>query len=416
MELTRPVCQNGNECSGIGVVVADARLRGALVRSGDGMFRLFFFSLATTVCLLTAPAAEQAEKRAANDRFERRLAQPVAVTIRGRSLRETLLSLAREYHVAIMLDRRLDAEQDVDLMARDVSLRELFDDLAGQLDIGVTPLGPVVYFGPLEDVRQLRTVLATRQEDLRRLSRDAQKRLSKPSALRWDALSTPQDLFSDLAQRYRIQIVNPQALPHDLWAAGELPPLDAATQLTLLGAGFHTTFELLDGGKKLRLVPIPSRPTIERIYSVEANQLSRRVRQLTEKIPEAQLQGSGTQIRLRGRIEDHELAAALLSGELRQQPSPAKKKARPSPAGSQVYSLRVEAPLRAVLSGLSRQIGFKLQLDSEAITAKSIDLDQVISVDVQEVPLRSLLKSILEPARLNFRQEDGLIEIFPDAP
>ncbi len=415
MELARPLCQNGNEYSGIGVGVADALRSGALVRSGDGMFRLFLVSLAATVCLLAASAAEQTETRPAGDRFERRVAQPVSVTIRGRSLRETLRSLAREYRVAVMLDRRLDGEQNVDLVARDVSLRELFDDLAGQLNIGVTVLGPVVYFGPPEEVRQLRTVLANRLEDLRPLSRDAQKRLLRPSALRWDALSTPRDIFADVAQRYRMQIDNPQFVAHDLWTARELPPLDAATQLTLLGAGFHTTFEFLDGGKKIRLVPIPSRPTIERIYSVEANQLSRRLRQLAEKIPQAQLHRSGSQIRLRGRIEDHEVAAALLSGESKEQPSPGKKNAQRPPAGSQVYSLKVEAPLRAILSGLSRQVGFKLQLHSEAIAAKSIDLDQIISVDVQELPLRSLLKSILEPARLDFRQEDGLIEIFPDA-
>lgn len=365
--------------------------------------------------VVDAGAAVRADPWLTGDRLERRLAQQAGIAIQGRSLRDVLRALAKEYQLAVMLDRRLDPDRIVSVAAKDVSLRELIHDLARQLDIGVTWLGPVAYFGPREKVGQLRTVVAARQEEISRLPPTVRQRLQRRQPLQWEGVRTPDAIFRDVAEVYGLQIDNLESLPHDLWVSGNLPPLDVAAQLTLLGAGFDFTFKLDAAGERIRLEKIPPRVMIERIYPVEAKQRDRRLRQLSQQIPDADVQNDRGRIRVRGRIEHHEQVVAILEGSARQQPLPRPKRTGKPPVGQRVYSLRVDAALHTVLVALSRQIGFKLQFQSEAIEAARIDLDQIVSVEVQDLKLAALLHSVLEPAGLTYRQEGDLVEILPAA-
>ena len=422
MELQRLLCQNGFYAAesrrGVlsmhrfKILLARQKPRVAILWALPVFLGAAVFGLLQVV---DARAAVRADPWLTGDRLERRLSQQAGIAIQGRSLRHVLRALAKEYQLAVMLDRRLDPDRRVGVAVKDVSLRELIYDLARQLEIGVTWLGPVAYFGPREKVGQLRTVCAARQEEISRLPPTARQRLQRRQPLQWGALSRPDAIFRDVAEVYGLQIDNLESLPHDLWASGNLPPLDVAAQLTLLGAGFDFTFELDAAGERIRLDKIPPRVTIERIYPVEAKQRDRRLRQLSQQIPDADVQNDRGRIRVRGRIEDHEQVVAILEGSARQQPLPRRKRTGKPPVGQRVYSLRVDAALRTVLVALSRQIGFKLQFQSEAIEAARIDLDQIVSVEVKDLKLDALLHSVLEPAGLTYRQEGDLVEILPAA-
>ena len=46
-------------------------------------------------------------------------------------------------------------------------------------------------------------------------------------------------------------------MPHDLWAAADLPPISLVDRLTLIAIQFDLTFKVAEHGKRLELVPVP---------------------------------------------------------------------------------------------------------------------------------------------------------------
>ena len=51
-------------------------------------------------------------------------------------------------------------------------------------------------------------------------------------------------LVADQLRQAGIRIAMPESIPHDLWAAGELPPMPLAHRLAILLAGFNQAFPL----------------------------------------------------------------------------------------------------------------------------------------------------------------------------
>jgi hypothetical protein len=277
----------------------------------------------------------------------------------------------------------------------------------------MTWLGPVAYFGPPENVSQLKSLLALRREEIKRLPPAVRKRLARNERLTWEPLSSPEELLGGVCRIYGLNIENIDVLPHDLWARGELPALDFATQMTLLVAGFGFTFQTDAAGEEVYLVRIPARVTVERFYAVPKRELAATLRQLAAGVPDAEVQVDQGRIAVRGRVEDHQQVASLLGGGEFQLPAASPKQSARSSAAKQIYTLRVRAPLAAVLATLSRQVGFKLQLQREAIAAADIDLAQIVSVDLEDLELNELLSALLGPVGLTFRRQQDAIEVLP---
>ena len=64
--------------------------------------------------------------------------------------------------------------------------------------------------------------------------------------------------LASIAETYAVSITNIQAIPHDLWPAGQLPRLGLVEQVTLIAAGFDLTFRMDANGKTVTLIPIPA--------------------------------------------------------------------------------------------------------------------------------------------------------------
>ena len=65
--------------------------------------------------------------------------------------------------------------------------------------------------------------------------------------LAWPRLSEPRQVISAVIEQRGWRVAEPERIPHDLWAAGELPELSVAEVLTVLLIGFDLTFELQAG-------------------------------------------------------------------------------------------------------------------------------------------------------------------------
>ena len=70
----------------------------------------------------------------------------------------------------------------------------------------------------------------------------------------WEMLATPRELLRETAERYQLTIENPEAVPHDLWAAGGIAYANAAEALMLVLVQFDLEFEWLSP-HAVRIVP-----------------------------------------------------------------------------------------------------------------------------------------------------------------
>jgi hypothetical protein len=322
-------------------------------------------------------------------------------------LRRALRSLSRSQNVAILLDRRIDPSQQLDLSLADKPLEVVFQQIAQHQAMGVSHLGSVTYFGPKATTDWLRTVAGMRRDEARAMPAALRQRLLQARAWHWDMLATPRELLAALAEESGIKINGLSAIPHDLWPAADLPPLAWIDRLSLVAAEFGLTFEFEPAGNALRLVPIPDKVSIRRSYRTgpRTQELARRWR---EQLPQAAVRAERDTVTVEGRLEDHELVAHALDNK------PSKQTTATS--GKQVYELSIEKlPLRSVLANLAKKLNLEIEYDQPAIDRADISLDQLVSFKVQGASLEQLLSAALSPAGLSFRLNERNVRIMPAA-
>ncbi len=257
--------------------------------------------------------------------------------------------------------------------------------------------------GPRETTQKLATVLQRAKEQLQRLDRTVRQKWQKTGPTVWPFLSEPRQLVAQWAQDRGVHLQGIDRIPHDLWSEQQLPPMDLLHQLTIVLAGFdlHVAFEV-DG--RARLLPIPDRVAIERSYRLNEQQWSRWLAWRLE-FPEMAARRVGNTLILSARVEQHDQLANGL-----QPTSPP----RPVPGSPprQRFTLTVRNQRRDhVVESLARQ----LRLDLEWLDVSDADKSQRVSLDVENVPLETLLQSAIGNDGLVYRLDGSRLVITPAA-
>ncbi len=284
----------------------------------------------------------------------------------GVPLREAIGRLQPLFDEPVFVDRRVDPNVRVSLDIAATSAEQVLKALAAEHELGVGRLGTLIYLGPRSSAEQLRATVAQRSNEIVRLPAELRPSLMRKQRLTWPRLSDPRQLVSTAIEQCGWRIADPERIPHDLWAAGELPELSVAEALTVLLIGFDLTFEWRPAERSIQIVPLQA--------------------------PIAARETRGTQNR------------------------PAAKAAASRPAGGtkQVYSLRVqEKPVGAVLRELTNRLHWAIQIDEEAIRAAGKSLDQRVSFSVENADQDKLLDALLTPAGLDYRVEGEKVRIIP---
>jgi hypothetical protein len=362
--------------------------------------------LLAAICGASAAAAAPTGQWLTGRGLDEKLAEPITVEWSEAPLKRAIADLARAHRVGLLLDRRVDPERSVTLAVKATPLAGVCDQLAASAGIGFCRLGPLGYFGPGRTCNDLPTVAALRDEDVAHLPSAARIAWSRASAGGWPDFATPRELVEQLAQAAGAQVEGLGQVPHDLWAAADLPPLTVAQRLTLVAAQFDLAIEILDDGRAVRLIPWPERPTIERTYSAGT-----RARELAEQwaalAPRSQLRVEGTKVVVRGPLEDQQRIAAR--GKTSTRPAQPKR-----PAGIQVYTLKLEAvPLDRLLAKLGQQLDLQFEIDQPAVDRAKIDMRQNVSLKVEQATLDQLLAAALKPAGLTFVRQGTKVRVRP---
>ncbi len=186
-----------------------------------------------------------------------KLVQPINILWSGSPLRNAVENLSHAQRVAILIDRRVDPGQKLDLTIRAQPMEAVLAAIADHCGLGVSQLGNVIYLGPRPVAQRLQAIAAALEKAVRQLPRPAQRKFLDLRPIAWPDLATPRDLLAQLARQNGITIAGLDQVPYDLWAAADLPPLSLIDRLTLIAVQFDLTFKVLGGGTRLESVRIP---------------------------------------------------------------------------------------------------------------------------------------------------------------
>jgi hypothetical protein len=231
------------------------------------------------------------------------------------------------------------------------------------------------------------------------LRNDVKAKLLKSQAWKWDEATEPRQLLDDLAQQAGVAIENPEQMPHDLWAAGDLPALPWTDRLTLLLAGFDLTFSVESGGQSIRLVPMPESAVVEKSYTPRG-EAADTAAQLRGIVPNATIRVADGKLHVAGSAEDHDKVAQLLSGK--------SVKTTTVVPGVKQYTVTIDnQPAGAVVQRVAKDLKRTLKFDPEL----NEKLNSKVSFAVTKASLEELLQKTLEPLDLTYKLDEQTLEI-----
>mgnify|MGYP000406889925 CR=1 FL=1 len=306
--------------------------------------------------------------------FREALSAPVSINWEKVTLKESLDRLSAAYGVCIVLDRRVDPGQSVDFECQNLSLAEMLKSLAGQLGLGVCPIGSTVYIGPASTVNSLPAVIKLRQNEVLKLPPQRQTPYTRREALHWDDLDTPRDIAVQMVESSGLILYEPERIPHDLWAGADLPPMNLVDRLTLIGAGFHETFIISPDGRQIAMTRIPDDLSTE----VTGSQIS------AGTIPNSHQGGEQTGSEELPPIHLRRLTATV-----------------------------VGKPFREVLEKLCEQMQLNLTVDWKQVEAAGVDPGQLLSFTTNNATVDQLLDAILKPTGCTFQRNGIDVKVLP---
>jgi len=339
--------------------------------------------------------------------FQRQLHQPLSLIWEQVELGKAFQQLATTQRVAIVVDRRLDPQRSLDLQIHGEPLLAVIEQ-ALPTGFAVAQLDCVLYVGPESTARWLRTLAHRLDQQVRQLPTSQQRIWQSRKALAWPVETEPRALVERLLRDARVALAQAERIPHDLWPAGDLPPLSLVDRLTLLLAQFDLTWKWTDPADQIELVPIEPPVTVTREYPSTPT-LQRRLQELGAIDPSLKSTLSQDRLSVTGRLEQHEqLITPQKSTQAKRPP------AESNGETSGRFQLKVpRAPLKKVLDQLAAQARFTWQADPRLIE-QGTDLDAlVVQLDVTGLTLDQLLAALLEPHGLDFRRDGTRVTILP---
>jgi len=341
-------------------------------------------------------------------RLQKRLQQPVDIMWSGNPLRRALGGLSAAQDVAVLLDRRVDPGQKVDLSLNDAPLQIALERIAQCRNLGLSRLGAVFYFAPPEAAARLRTVAALRHEAARKLPPQAGRKFLLPKRLAWDDFATPGELLEQLAGEGGFEILAADLVPHDLWAAADLPPMPLVDRLTLVLAQFDLTFQLSRDGRQIKLVPLPKDVALVRSYP-GGTRPSIVARKFATLAPDAQIKVVGDKVYVKGLVEDHERITAP-----RRRPTEASVQPTVPVERIRIERMSVkEKPIGPLLEQLAEKLNLELRIDHQALQKAGVSLEERVTVQVENVTVDELLQAVIQDLPLRFRRRNNVVEIGP---
>jgi hypothetical protein len=346
--------------------------------------------------------------------MRRQFAEKVDINWSHAPLRYTLNSLSHSQKVGMLLDRRVDPDQLVDLNLVATPLEDAFRRLASDREQAVSFLDSLVYVGPPEYTANLRTLVALRTEEVRRLPAAKARALLASARLSWPDFAEPRSLLEKLGKESGVEILGVEQIPHDLWAGADLPTMSFAERVTLIVGQFDLTFRVNASGESITLIPVPAHVAVVRGHPGGTHP-AELARQWQELLPDCRVELSGDRIVVEARVEEHERLVGASrpksTGESRVASKGGTSSGRTAKKETR-YTLRVaRGALGPVMEQLAKQLKLDLKIDEEGLRQAGISLYAEVSFNVENATLDELLKAVLEPVGCTYRRNGEKLEV-----
>ncbi len=342
-------------------------------------------------------------------------------------LRIILHRLADEYKTAVLLDRSLDPNQKLTLDIGYQALSSGFGAVAQSASAGLCLAGNTMYIGPPERAAKLRTLMSLRSQEPiaaeAKLPPGRGLALSRVETVHWNDLDEPKRIAIDLAKRAGVSIVNPEAIPYDLWASATIPQASFAEAMSLILIQFDLTFAWNADTTKIQLVPVPKSVGVEKSYSPAGGPSQRASAAVRERFLESVAKAYNQQfpgITCRVDVEHHQIwiKATLEQHEALRNAGQAKPQANPPaakvpPVRRREFTLRIEQVKAGDLFKKLEETGINMKYDSRQLAAKGIDLEQRINIDVEKAKADEFFRTICDPLGLKFAIDNLTVTLTP---
>ena len=340
--------------------------------------------------------------------FKTELQRAISASWDNVPLRDVLKRISGNHGVAILLDRRIDPGQRVNIEIRNATVLETIRRVAQHVSAGISLVNNLVYVGPSSSSHILRTLIELRTRELfdqqDALPRGRVIELSRRRTIRWNDLDRPGELMQQIADRYRLKVKPNDRIPHDLWAAATLPDANCVESLSLILTQFQQTFTWTDGAAGVLLKDIPGSVTFEKAVAVRDLTVQEALQRLNESFPELTARVERNQLMIRGTVEDFERAESLLAPRRNAKTSPNRSPEadQPPPLSRRLFTLHVEhVPVIQLMKKLeSTGVGFRF--DAEALAKAGIDLNHQINMDAKQAKADEFFRQMFEPLGLDF--------------
>lgn len=328
----------------------------------------------------------------------------VQFTWNDTSLKASLARLVDSRELAIVLDRRLDPTQAVTTDQPASPLDVALEKFAATRQWGVSRLPHVLYLGPQATTRELATVMVLQQQRLAKLPPAIRKRWTSPRNSSWPEQTEPKELVASWALGRKISLHGAEQIPHDLWAAQPLPPMNFIEQATIALAGFDLSINIGPKGEA-QVIPLPRETRWTQTYRAETEAPSVIPDALMEERNTIQSQDRAWVVC--GSAEFH----AWVQGELKKPRSSGsslsvERTAIPPQIARQRFTLTVrQQPLEAILNAVARQTQSKLEWTDGALVYRH----EPRTVETKNATFDALMSELLRGLPIQARSEAGVI-------
>ncbi len=268
----------------------------------------------------------------------------------------------------VILDRRINPDLPVTLVARGEPLRDILDRVAADAGAAVDELESTIRIVPTAVAGRATRADHDRRLGVARTAPDLRRRLVATAPWTWPTASRPRDLVTSLAASAGLDLEGIDTVPHDHFPPAELPGLSLAERLDLVLAHFDRRV-IWDGrtGKPAG-----------RIIAIDA-----------------------------------EIAAAAHAAANGPKPrSPPTAKPSRTVKVRDEFTLKLEAPLDQALAAITRQLDLELELDVASLAARGIAPGEIVRADVVKASREDLFNAILGPVGLTWRLEGRRLMVF----
>lgn len=288
------------------------------------LIRFHLIGMIAMVVLSLLPIAVAGELRAVKLRngraLERALETRRALSMQAVPIRTLVTDLQEQAGICIVVDRRIDPSQRLTISTGLISTEDLLRQVAAELPAAnISVNRSFVYIGPIDASRRLRTLCEQKRlfvlNARREFGKEAYAKVSKVELKTWGEFVSPRDLVMEFSENAGLKIVNPDAIPHDLWHAAQLSAMPFTELATLVLTQFDLTFDIDPNKVECTIIPIPEVVLLERRHSVPSRRRGVAQKQLMETFGELEAQWERSAVLVHATYEQHEQIALLLSGK-----------------------------------------------------------------------------------------------------